>query len=144
MIDLRSDTVTRPTPGMLEAMFNAKVGDDVFRDDPSVNALEEKASKLFGMKYVHYFIYRNVAIRTQDKRFNLAIVKCAKAAKAPKAASVEIANVAPAKREAKPKREAKAKREASPAEVLNTEPQLLESHDSAAAIANLETALENE
>lgn len=50
MIDLRSDTVTRPTPGMLEAMFNAKVGDDVFRDDPTVNALEEKASQLFGME----------------------------------------------------------------------------------------------
>ena len=50
MIDLRSDTVTRPTPGMLEAMFTAKVGDDVFRDDPTVNALEEKAAKLFGME----------------------------------------------------------------------------------------------
>jgi threonine aldolase len=50
MIDLRSDTVTRPTPGMLEAMFSAKVGDDVFRDDPSVNALEEKAAGLFGME----------------------------------------------------------------------------------------------
>jgi threonine aldolase len=50
MIDLRSDTVTRPTPGMLEAMFKAQVGDDVFRDDPSVNALEEKASRMFGME----------------------------------------------------------------------------------------------
>jgi len=50
MIDLRSDTVTRPTPGMLEAMFTAKVGDDVFRDDPTVNALEDKAAKLFGME----------------------------------------------------------------------------------------------
>ncbi|MFA6126800.1 MAG: GntG family PLP-dependent aldolase [Bacteroidales bacterium] len=50
MIDLRSDTVTRPTPGMLAAMFSAKVGDDVFRDDPSVNALEEKAAGLFGME----------------------------------------------------------------------------------------------
>ncbi|HBB92375.1 MAG: threonine aldolase [Bacteroidetes bacterium GWF2_49_14] len=50
MIDLRSDTVTRPTPGMLEAMFSAKVGDDVFRDDPTVNELEEKTAKLFGME----------------------------------------------------------------------------------------------
>lgn len=50
MIDLRSDTVTRPTPGMLDAMFSAKVGDDVFHDDPSVNALEEKAANLFGME----------------------------------------------------------------------------------------------
>src|SRR5437016_6774760 len=46
--DFRSDTVTRPTPGMLEAMFSAKVGDDVFEDDPAVNTLEEKAAALFG------------------------------------------------------------------------------------------------
>lgn len=50
LIDLRSDTVTKPTPGMLEAMFSAKVGDDVFEDDPTVNILEEKAAKLFGME----------------------------------------------------------------------------------------------
>ena len=42
LIDLRSDTVTRPTPGMKEAMFSAPVGDDVFGEDPTVNALEEK------------------------------------------------------------------------------------------------------
>ena len=47
-IDLRSDTVTRPTKGMLEAVFSAKVGDDVFEEDPTVNQLEEKASQLFG------------------------------------------------------------------------------------------------
>lgn len=47
MIDLRSDTITRPTKPMLEAMFNAKVGDDVLQDDPTVNALEEKAATLF-------------------------------------------------------------------------------------------------
>jgi threonine aldolase len=46
--DFRSDTVTRPTPAMLEAMFSAKVGDDVFEDDPTVNQLEEKAAVLFG------------------------------------------------------------------------------------------------
>jgi threonine aldolase len=50
MIDLRSDTVTRPTREMLEAMFNARVGDDVFRDDPTVNELEQKAATLFGME----------------------------------------------------------------------------------------------
>lgn len=49
-VDLRSDTVTRPTSGMLEAMFAARVGDDVFGDDPTVNALEEKAAALFGME----------------------------------------------------------------------------------------------
>ncbi len=48
MIDLRSDTVTRPSKGMLDAMMNARVGDDVFGEDPAVNALEEKIAKLFG------------------------------------------------------------------------------------------------
>ncbi|AEI49051.1 threonine aldolase family protein [Runella slithyformis] len=49
-IDLRSDTITKPTQPMLEAMFSAAVGDDVFGDDPTVNALEEKAARLFGME----------------------------------------------------------------------------------------------
>lgn len=48
IIDLRSDTITRPTTGMLEAMMTAEVGDDVFGDDPTVSKLEEKAAKLFG------------------------------------------------------------------------------------------------
>lgn len=47
-VNLISDTVTKPTPAMLDAMFSAKVGDDVFKEDPSVNALEEKAAQLFG------------------------------------------------------------------------------------------------
>ena len=47
-IDLRSDTVTRPTPGMLDAMFKAEVGDDVFSEDPTINTLEERAAKMFG------------------------------------------------------------------------------------------------
>jgi threonine aldolase len=50
MIDLRSDTVTRPTKGMLEAMWAAKVGDDVFAEDPTINALENKAAELFNME----------------------------------------------------------------------------------------------
>ncbi|GAA4085541.1 GntG family PLP-dependent aldolase [Mucilaginibacter panaciglaebae] len=49
-VDLRSDTVTKPTPGMLAAMFSAKVGDDVFGEDETVNALEEKAAAIFGME----------------------------------------------------------------------------------------------
>jgi threonine aldolase len=48
IIDLRSDTITRPSPAMLEAMFNADVGDDVFGDDPTVNKLEEIVAKMFG------------------------------------------------------------------------------------------------
>ncbi len=47
-IDLRSDTVTQPTPAMREAMFAAPLGDDVFGDDPTINALESKAATLFG------------------------------------------------------------------------------------------------
>lgn len=50
MIDLRSDTVTRPSPAMLEAMMSAKVGDDVFEEDPSVNELEAYAAHMFGME----------------------------------------------------------------------------------------------
>ncbi len=48
IVDLRSDTVTRPTPGMREAMFSAPIGDDVFGEDPTVNALEEKIARMFG------------------------------------------------------------------------------------------------
>jgi threonine aldolase len=48
VIDLRSDTVTRPSPAMLQAMMEAKVGDDVFGDDPAINALEQKAADMFG------------------------------------------------------------------------------------------------
>ncbi|SDC61823.1 L-threonine aldolase [Algoriphagus faecimaris] len=50
LIDLRSDTLTRPSPGMKEAMFAAPVGDDVFGEDPTVNALEEKIAKRFGVE----------------------------------------------------------------------------------------------
>ena len=50
MIDLRSDTVTKPSQGMLDAMFSARVGDDVFGDDPTVNQLQEKVSNMFGME----------------------------------------------------------------------------------------------
>ncbi len=49
MIDYRSDTVTKPTAAMLDAMFKAKVGDDVFVEDPTVNELEQFAANMFGM-----------------------------------------------------------------------------------------------
>jgi threonine aldolase len=49
-VDLRSDTVTKPTPGMLEAMWSAKVGDDVFGEDETINTLEAKAAAMFGME----------------------------------------------------------------------------------------------
>src|SRR6186713_1482219 len=47
-IDLRSDTVTLPSPAMRRAMYEAELGDDVFGDDPTVNALEERAAELLG------------------------------------------------------------------------------------------------
>lgn len=50
IIDFRSDTVTKPTPAMLEAMYAAQVGDDVFGEDPTVNELEKHAAALFGME----------------------------------------------------------------------------------------------
>jgi threonine aldolase len=49
IVDFRSDTVTKPTPGMLDAMMQATVGDDVFGEDPTVQKLEEKCAQLLGM-----------------------------------------------------------------------------------------------
>lgn len=49
-IDFRSDTVTRPSPAMLDTMMQARVGDDVFGEDPSVNELESLAASMFGME----------------------------------------------------------------------------------------------
>ncbi|GAB3840026.1 threonine aldolase family protein [Hymenobacter jeollabukensis] len=50
MIDLRSDTVTRPTAAMLDAMFRAPVGDDVYEEDPTVRGLEHEAARRFGLE----------------------------------------------------------------------------------------------
>ena len=50
VIDLRSDTVTRPTPAMRQAMADAEVGDDVFGDDPTVNRLQAIAADMLGME----------------------------------------------------------------------------------------------
>lgn len=54
MIDLRSDTLTKPTPGMLDAMMSAEVGDDMFGEDPTVTALERRAADMFGMDAALY------------------------------------------------------------------------------------------
>ncbi|MDT7832148.1 GntG family PLP-dependent aldolase [Flavobacteriaceae bacterium S356] len=54
-IDLISDTVTRPSSEMLNAMMTAKVGDDVFKNDPTVNELQEKAAAMFGMEDALFF-----------------------------------------------------------------------------------------
>ena len=49
-IDLRSDTVTKPTPEMLKRMLSAPVGDDVFGEDPTVNELQERLADMFGQE----------------------------------------------------------------------------------------------
>ncbi|MCL7763447.1 beta-eliminating lyase-related protein [Polaribacter sp. Z014] len=67
IIDLISDTVTKPTKGMLDAMMNAKVGDDVFKMDPTVNALQEKAAAMFGMEDALFFPSGTMANQTAIK-----------------------------------------------------------------------------
>src|SRR5687767_5355131 len=54
MIDLRSDTVTRPTPAMREAMARAEVGDDVYGEDPTVNQLQERVAEVVGTEAALY------------------------------------------------------------------------------------------
>ncbi len=66
-IDLISDTVTKPTKQMLEAMMSAKVGDDVFKMDPTVNELQEKAAKMFGMEDALFFPSGTMANQTAIK-----------------------------------------------------------------------------
>jgi threonine aldolase len=53
-LDFRSDTLTRPTPGMLEAIARAPLGDDVFEEDPSVNALQERTAEILGKEAAVY------------------------------------------------------------------------------------------
>ncbi len=77
IIDLISDTVTKPTPQMLEAMMQAKVGDDVFKMDPTVNELEKKVANLFGMEDALFFpsgtMANQTAIKIQTQHGDLVI-----------------------------------------------------------------------
>jgi threonine aldolase len=70
-IDLRSDTVTKPSPGMRRAMAEAEVGDDVFGDDPTVNRLQEKVAELLGKEAAIYVpsgsMANETAIRTHTE-----------------------------------------------------------------------------
>lgn len=66
-VNLMSDTVTRPSAGMMEAMMTARVGDDVFKNDPSVNALEEEVSHYFGMEAALFFPSGTMANQTAIK-----------------------------------------------------------------------------
>jgi threonine aldolase len=69
VVDLRSDTVTKPSPGMRKAMAEAEVGDDVFHEDPSVNRLEEMVAALYGKEAALYVasgtMANQLAIRAQ-------------------------------------------------------------------------------
>ena len=71
MVDLRSDTVTKPTPGMRRAMAEAEVGDDVFGDDPTINRLQETVAELFGKEAAVYVpsgsMANQVSIRAQTQ-----------------------------------------------------------------------------
>lgn len=66
-INLISDTVTKPTKLMMEAMMNAEVGDDVFGADPTVNALQEKVAKMFNMEAALFFPSGTMANQTAIK-----------------------------------------------------------------------------
>lgn len=66
-INLISDTVTKPTAGMLDAMMSAEVGDDVFKEDPTVNKLESKVAAMFGMEAALYFPSGTMANQTAIK-----------------------------------------------------------------------------
>lgn len=67
IIDLRSDTVTKPSKGMLNAMMDAQVGDDVFREDPTVNKLERQLAEMFGKKEALFFPSGTMANQTAIK-----------------------------------------------------------------------------
>lgn len=67
IIDLRSDTVTKPSKAMLEAMMKTQVGDDVFREDPTVNALETRIANMFGKEEALFFPSGTMANQTAIK-----------------------------------------------------------------------------
>ena len=67
LIDLRSDTVTQPTQGMLDAMMSAKTGDDVYKEDPTVNALEQRIANMFEMDTALFFPTGTMANQTALK-----------------------------------------------------------------------------
>jgi threonine aldolase len=71
IVDLRSDTVTRPSPGMRKAMAEAKVGDDVFGDDPTINRLQERVAELLGKEAAIFVpsgsMANQTAIRSQTE-----------------------------------------------------------------------------
>ncbi|MYA64425.1 MAG: low specificity L-threonine aldolase, partial [Gemmatimonadetes bacterium] len=81
MIDLRSDTVTRPSPAMREAMATADVGDDVYGDDPTVRRLEARVAALLGKEDAVYMptgsMTNQVAIRSHTESGDLVLLDAA-------------------------------------------------------------------
>ncbi len=79
MIDLRSDTVTRPTPAMREAMASAEVGDDVYGDDPTVNALERRTAELLGKEDAVFVptgsMSNQIALRSHTEPGDLVLIE---------------------------------------------------------------------
>jgi threonine aldolase len=69
VIDLRSDTVTRPSPAMRKAMADAEVGDDVFDDDPTVHRLQERAAEVTGKEAALYTVTGTMANQTALRTF---------------------------------------------------------------------------
>lgn len=67
IIDLRSDTVTKPSEGMLDAMMHAEIGDDVFREDPTMNKLESHIAEMFGKPKALFFPSGTMANQTALK-----------------------------------------------------------------------------
>jgi threonine aldolase len=78
-IDLRSDTVTRPSPGMRQAMANAEVGDDVFGEDPTINALQKRCAEITGKQKALYTtsgsMANQLAIKSQTSPGNEVILE---------------------------------------------------------------------
>ncbi len=79
MIDLRSDTVTRPTPAMRQAMAEAEVGDDLYGEDPTVNRLQEEAARLLGFEAALFVptgtMGNEIAIRILTERGDQVLVE---------------------------------------------------------------------
>jgi len=79
MIDLRSDTITRPSDGMRAAMATAVVGDDVYHDDPTVNELEERVASILGKEAAMYVptgtMSNQIAVRTQTEPGDVVILE---------------------------------------------------------------------
>ena len=78
MIDIRSDTVTRPTPAMRAAMAGADVGDDVYGDDPTANELEQRIAELLGMEAAVFVptgsMSNQIALRTHTEPGDLVLI----------------------------------------------------------------------